>query len=589
MVKIEASVEISTYINRHPNTKTTIRTEEKRSKKGINYLSYEIGNPINISRVSYGELTKQASSYVKISEKLCDIYQRDQLFRKLVNILILRFENEAIGSLVEDYPIATLTGVRFGTDTMIDQSGDFKTVEMNLGPVGGPPEAIRVEETQNNIVFPISADEYTDYFIAGLDTFYRKSCEVFGKEPKSLETRHLAIVENDEWTPGNFIILDLFRRKNIDIEIAPREAFVYDNKTNVLKLVTGNSEKIIDQLILYFHLQDDFNSQIPEQAGDIVRAISNKAVIAETSMLPLIVLASKSMAGLISQIANEPDGYFARRWNLDKSDLEAVRNMFPRTYHWRRRTFSAMEKKGLNRFDLLKNLKEQKLIPKSTRTNLFAGMGVYGTDNKKGRKGYEEFYQALKDEVFTALTRNGTAEYVFSNLFSENFIPMLEAYMFQNDPKGLVNNKNRKTANISCVLKAVKHGLVDELAGLNLTKLQLDNIQSLHDRLVNSHFNGQSEVEEFFIDLSSLLMESLGIDVNLGNKNRIMKGLICYASTYIILPFVLQEKIEPSTPNELRTSGFVVNPPHNIVPIISTLRRSEVEGGLRSVHIMLPK
>ncbi|RJQ26952.1 hypothetical protein C4577_02460 [Candidatus Parcubacteria bacterium] len=586
MRRIEANEEIRICIEKYPHTRTTARTQERISKKGPDYLNFEIGAPLDMPRPEYEELTNQATACIRIYEKLCDIYQNDPSFKRLVKVLVLQFENRDIASMVEDYPIATLTGVRFGTDTMVDINGSFKTTEMNLGPVGGPPEAIRAEETQKDIEFPISATAYTDFFISSLDNFYKKSCETCGINPKPLEERKLAIVENDEWTTGNFIILDLLRRKNIQIDIAPREAFVYDDKENVLRLNTGDSNEIVDQLVLYFHLQDDFDSKDPAQAGNIVRAISNKAVVAETSVLPLIVFASKAMAGLISQIANNPDGLLSRRWNLNMDDLEAIKDMFPKTYHWRRKTFLKMEDEGLNRFDLLNYLKEHKLIPKSARSNYFAGMGVYGTDNKKGRKGYEEFYQALREEVFSLLIKR--SPHILSKLFDEKFIPMLEEYIYPNDPNGL-NKKDDKNTNIYYSIDALKYGHNDKLSALNLTKAQLESIQSLHNRINISHFNDQPEVEKFFMDLSAVLMEGLGVDINSGNRNRILKGLICYLSTYMILPFVMQKKIEPSIPNEYRSGGFVVNPPEKIVTMVSTLKRPEIQGDLKSVHVILPK
>ncbi len=569
---IEEKERIRLHTKLYPYTRTTLQTELKIERKGPDYLSYAVGDLIGMDSERYSDLDNQTRAYIRICETLCGAYAKSGDFTRLAKALVLRYESKAIQHLVENYPLATLSGIRFGTDTMIDQNGDFKTVEVNLGPVGGPPEAIKAQTFFNSESFPVSSSDYVTHFIHSLDSFYKKACDAMTVDPKPLKERQLVIVENDEWTPGNFIWLDLLREKGVNVEIAPREALVYDEKTNKLNLETGSDKKSVDQVILYFHLQDDIKNNSEEEPGDIVISLINNGTIVESSPFPLIVLASKSIAGLISQMANDSDGMLAQRLVINREDLEAVRDMFPKTYHWRRSFFKQMEEDGFSRTDLLDYLKSKNLILKSARTNLFAGMGVFGSDNKEGRMGYDDFFQSLKEEVYKRLVREGIGNYFSFFLWDDFVTSMIE--------NGSIDNPTQ----FRQILHILKNGSDPEIESLKnvIPEINIESFRKVVKFLHQPKFANTENAGTFFRELAMTL------NIN-GDTNKLTDKILSYISTFMLLPFVLQEKINPSESTELRVSGFVGENPNDIASMISILKRPEREGDLKSVHIIVPK
>lgn len=566
---IEEKERVNSYSRLYPHTRTTIQTETKIAKRGSDYLTYAVGDPIEMDAERYTNLDSQARAYISICEALCNASINYKGFSRLAKALVLRYESDAMQELAEEYPLATLSGIRFGTDTMIDQNGNFKTVEVNLGPVGGPPEAIKVQTFFNSDSFPVSSNDYVTHFIHSLDSFYQKACHAMAVDPKPLEERQLVIVENDEWTPGNFIWLDLLREKGINVEIVPREALIYDEKTNKLNLEAGSDKKSVDQVILYFHLQDDINKN-SEEPGDIVLSLINKGTVVESSPLPLIVLASKSIACLVSQIAQEPDGRLAQKLGLNRDDLEIVRNMFPKTSHWRRNFFKQMDKDGFARTDLLDYLKSRKLILKSVRTNLFAGVGVFGTDNKTGRKGYDDFFQSLKEEVYKRLVKEGIGKY-FAFVLRDDFMTS----MINN---GSIDNPVKFQQIILALINRLDIETIQNVT----PEINAESYQKVSTLLQQPEFANEEEAATFFREFAMILNMY-------GDVNNLSDKILSYISTFMLLPFVLQERINTSDSTELRVSGFVGENSNDVLSMISTLKRPEKEGELKSVHVIVPK
>lgn len=568
---IEEKERIRQHARLYPNTRTTFQTELKIDRRGPDYLSYSVGELIEMDPEKYSGLNNQTRAYIRICETLCGAYTKGGDFPRLAKALVLNYESEAVQHLVENYPLATLSGIRFGTDTMVDQNGDFKTVEVNLGPVGGPPEAIKAQTFFYREPFPISSSDYVAHFIHSLDSFYIKACNAMEVDPKPLEERQLAIVENDEWTPGNFIWLDLLRERGINIEIVPKEALTYDKNTNKINLETGAGGKNIDQIILYFHLQEDTRNN-SEEPGDIVTALLNNGTVVESSPLPLIILASKSIAALISQMANDPDGMLAKRFEINPDDLKAVRDMFPKSYHWRRNFFIQMEEEGFSRTDLLGYLASKKLILKSARTNLFAGMGVFGSDNKDGRMGYDDFLQSLKDEIYKRLSREGIEKY-FSFFLRDEFAASM-----------IANEKSGNILQAKQILQALQNGSDTEIERLRsvIPEIDVKSFQKVVRAIHQPNFSNAADIEAFFRDLTTCL------NIN-GDIDKLTDKILSYLSTFMLLPFVLQEKIVTSDPTEFRVSGFVGENPNDIASMISTLKRPKREGELKSVHVIVPK
>ncbi len=435
---IEATADINRYIQKYPNTRATKITLVRREKKRSTYIDYAVGEPLVVKPKHYRLLTQQITAYLNICNKLCEMYFKNEEFKEFVYRTILRFESNHIIELVENDPVATLSGVRFGSDIMVDQKNRFISVEVNLGPAGGPPEGIKAMIYSDSMPISFSPDTYVNHFINSIRSYYEKACKATNKIPKTLKNWHLVIVENDEWTPGNFIYLELLKKMGLNIHIAPKEALLYDEQKNILTLQVENILQEIDTLILFFHIQDDIqidNRNENEIPGHLIKALKNKAVFLETSLFPLIILASKSIAGLISQLANNPDGELSKKLKLNKRDLAQVKDMFPSTYHWKKEIFTQMEKTDFSKFEALAYLNTQKLVVKSTITRFFAGQGVYGADHKKGRKGYKELYEELEQQIVNILLK-GKQHNVLRILTTNNFRNEFEKFI-KKQPKNI--------------------------------------------------------------------------------------------------------------------------------------------------------
>lgn len=554
MKYIQATKKINKYIKEYPNTRATKATMVKRQIKGVNYADYEIGTALMLEKEKYEFLAKQLKSYIGICEQLCYGYDHDRLFRALVKKLVLNFEDKYITQLIEDYPLATMSGCRFGTDTMIDIKGNFKAVEVNLGPPGGPPESIKIEEIYNKTRFAISPETYISHFMFSLDSYYRKACYVTGITPKPFKKRHYVIVENAEWTPGNFIYLELLRKNGMNINITPMDALKYNEKENTLTLKVDDKNLQVDVAILYCHLQDDYTDN--GDPGDLIKALHNKAVFADTSIFPIVVLASKSMAGLISQMARDPNNFWSKRLMIKKSDLLLVKDMFPITYHWEPSLFKKLENEGLNRFRLIEFLVSRKYIVKSTDSRYFAGQGVFGTDHKKGRKGYPELVENLERTVAKVIMSQNNIK-VLQNLITNKFIFKYSTY-------------------------AMGKNVIDKKKVIVFQK-------KLHTKLKDFPFVKDNDVHKFIRIIAVSFLEAIST-ISPPEKTiiTIMNEIISYVSTYLLLPYVLQEKIISEIPYELRVSGFIGDTIENHLSIISSLKPLSPNGKNRPLHVYIP-
>lgn len=554
MKYIQATKEINKYIKKYPNARATKATIAKRQIKGVNYADYEIGIPLMLEKEKYEFLAKQLKSYINICEQLCYGYNHDRLFRALVKKLVLNFEDKYIAHLIENYPLATMSGCRFGTDTMIDTRGNFKTVEVNLGPPGGPPESIKIEEIYNKARFAISPETYINHFIFSLDFYYRKVCYAAGITQKPFKKRHYVIVENAEWTPGNFIYLDLLRENGMNINIAPMDAFKYNEKENTLTLKVDDKNLQVDVVILYCHLQDDYREN--GDPGDLIKALHNKAVFADTSIFPIVVLASKSMAGLISQMARDPNNFWPKRLMIKKSDLLLVKDMFPITHHWEPSLFKKLENEGLNKFRIIEFLTSQKYIVKSTDSRYFAGQGVFGADHKKGRKGYAELVENLGHTVTKVIMSQNNIK-VLQHLITNKFIFKYSTY-------------------------AMGKNVIDRKKAIVFQK-------KLYAKLKNFSFVKDNDVHKFIRIIAVSLLEIMS-EIRPPKKTitTIVSEIINYVSTYLLLPYVLQEKIISEIPYELRVSGFIGDTIENHLSIISSLKPLSPNGKNRPLHVYIP-
>lgn len=592
MKTIESHDAISSSINLYPNTRSSAEAQKFITAKGIGYGDYIVGEPLKIEDKMYGLLTAQVRSYLNICERITDVYLKDPIFRRYVRALVLQFEDPSIKELVENYPIATISGVRFGTDTIITEDGDLKTTEVNLGPVGGPPEAIKAQRLSEDTALPISSNLLVDHFIHSVNAYYSKACEAIGIEPKPFDQRYVVYVENDGWFPGSYSIVNDLRVAGMNITIAPKEALKYDEMRNTLNLVDGSKTQPVDQVILYFHLQEDLSQSTHEQAdreyGHIIKALQNHAVVAETSTLPLIVLASKSIAGLISQMANDPEGLLARRLNIDSKDIDQVKDMFPTTFHWRSRYFDRQEEHTINRFNLPDFFSLQGFIVKNTRTDLYGGHGVFGSD-KPGKNSYEALSEDLKKEVINSLTTN-TKQAVLRGLTRRAFFDALQTYI-TSEPRFTKSTPHTDTVlseHLNLISIMLRHGIDDITSHqLRLNEVNTKRLRNLHQKIHGTPFIDLQDVYRFFEDFAELIAAGGHIKTSDRNISALVNGLIHYLSTEMVLPYVIQQKVKKHATNELRTSGFVGSQALNHVSMISTLKFTNEPK--RSLHLIIPQ
>lgn len=593
MRTIESHGAINNSINLYPNARSSTEAQKFITAKGIGYGDYVVGEPLKIEDKVHGLLTTQVKSYLNICDRIADVYLEDPIFRRYVRALVLQFEDPSIRELVENYPITTLSGVRFGTDTIITENGDLKTSEVNLGPVGGPPEAIKAQRLLGNIASPISSDLLVDHFLHSVNTYYSKACEAIGIEPKPFDQRHVVYVENDGWFPGSYSIVNDLRIAGMNITIAPKEALKYDEMRNTLNLVDDSKTQSVDQVILYFHLQEDLPQTTHEKAdreySHIIKALQNHAVVAETSMLPLLVLASKSIAGLISQMANDPEGLLACRLNIDSKDMNQVKDMFPTTFQWRSKFF---DKQGdtLNRFNVLDFFSLQGFIVKNTRTDLYGGQGVFGSD-KPGKNSYEVLNEDLKKEVINSLATN-TKHVALRGLTRRAFFDSLQTYI-TNEPKfteptPLTNTVLSEHLNlISTMLLSGIDDITSHQLGLN--KENIKGLRILYQKVHGAPFIDSQDVYRFFEDFAELIAAGCHIKNSDRNISALANGLISYLSTEMVLPYAIQQKVKRGTMGEVRTSGFVGDQSLNHVSIISTLKPSNEREGTLALHLVIPQ
>jgi hypothetical protein len=552
MRSIEASRAIEDFMRQFPDCRATRESEKMIAKDGITYGAFVVGKPLILANERYSFLTDQSTAYLNICEQLAETYTKDPHLRTIIRKLVLQFEEPVIQTLVEEYPITTLGGVRFGTDIMVKDDGSYKTAEVNLGPVGGLSENISCQKLQTEEDFPICGNLYLDHFIWSMHSYYLKACSVMGIVPKPFKDKQVVYVENDGWFPGSFDIVDNLKKAGVNIDIVPRESLIYDSEKNEMHFMKDGEKKTIDQMILYFHIQEDLpneNATITNN-GHIIAAIKNQAVIAETSVFPLIVLASKSVSCLISQIADNPEGILARRIGIDKKDLLKIKDMFTRTYNWRRSFFRSLSQN--EKFNLVGYFATNNYILKSTRTDSYGGEGVFGAGNR-GRKSYEDFYKSLKLEIGKVFILN-TDKNLLSNLINKTFLSDIQKYLNENYRQ---TNEVKENPNPTSIL--------------DLLDLNNQERNDMREKLRNGIFKNNAEFDNFINDFACLLATLNGLEHN-ENIDLIKNNIISYLSTKLILPYIIQEKVLREVSDELRISGSVADHPSNNMSLLSSIK-----------------
>lgn len=565
---IEANESILNAISTYPNTRSSGEALNMIAEKGVGYGDLEVTSPTPLDNYKYDFLGAQISTYLKIGEKLSEVYLIDSQFRMYIKKLVLQFEDPRIESSVENYPLTTLTGARFATDSMITDGEEYKTTEVNIGPVGGPAENIAAQELLDDEKFPIDREIYLDHYIWSLNAYYLKACEAMGITPKSFKDRHIVYVENDGWFPGSFKLVDALKKAGMNITIAPKEALLYREDKNVLNLLDDDKEIPVDQILLYFHLQEDIEPGSEKNRGDIIKSLANQAVIADTSLFPLIVLASKSISGLISQMANEPNGLLAQRLGINKDDLLKIADMFPKTYHWRRNFFTEYNLDSQSKFSLSEFFSENELVIKSSRTDSYGGKGVFGAEHR-GKNSYNEFYESLKKEVELTLSKN----------IDPKALRFLKNLAFINEFKIFLSKNELIDSDVNTVLEVLFQEEPGALGDqkyeeFNLRLEDLEKIRNVITKIKYSQFVDSEDVDVFLNDYIDLLILDNHGRIKHDTYKKIKDAIISHIASEMILPYVIQKKVITSRSDELRVSGFIGENVENHTQLYSGIRIS---------------
>lgn len=569
MKKIESPDSIRHAISTFPNSRATRDAQQLIDSKGTEFGSYLVEKPLYLDNEKYLHLTRQLTSYFRVCEKLAESYTHDQHIRSYIQGLVLQFEDPQIQKLVKEYPLTTLNGARFGTDTMSKDDGMFTTAEVNIGPVGGPAENIAAQKLLDDD-FPISGDLYLDHFIWSLHSYYLRACNTMGITPKAFKERQLVYVENNGWFPGSFDMVNYLKTAGVNITILPREELIYEPKTNSMYFTDGGEKVKVDQLVLYFHLQEDLPGNQADKAehtdGQILQALDSHAVVADTSMFPLLVLASKSIGALISQMADEPDGLLAQRLGVDTQDLIQVKDMFANTYHWRTKFFSSLTPK--ERFNIDNYLATNNLIIKSTRTDLYGGQGIFGAGNR-GKRDYHELYDDIKVEIGKKVIQRHDSK-ILTRLVDQTVLSNLQSCVVEQDA-----NTSSSETDITALLDSIISGGFRSVNGestFSLNPSEIEKASYVYETLQAGSVDSAIKFNRFINDFAYLVTRGLGVEPSEKNVGNITNNLISYLSTCMVLPYVIQERVVRETKDELRISGFIADKPENNVALFSTIK-----------------
>jgi hypothetical protein len=321
---LEYPEEVEAIQSAYPDSRAT-REHLARLAMGNDYSRTAIEPPFRMEMEGYRQLTYQTEAILRIYEKIAAQYLSDSLLRRYVDAALLQFEKPAVRELVENYPLATSMGSQYASDVLLSDEGPM-TVEINVGPVGGPPDIAAAQRRYPDIRFPLETDLIIDHICHSVGCYYEQACESIGCNAVPFAEREVVYVENDGYYSGSFGLVEGLRERGMKIQLLPREALYQDPKDRRLKV--KGSDISVDQIILDYHLQED-----PDI--DIARAISEKRVVAESSPFAQIVLGSKVMLGIVSQLVTDPDGVLARRLGLEPDELTDLEGFLPPTHQWR--------------------------------------------------------------------------------------------------------------------------------------------------------------------------------------------------------------------------------------------------------------
>ena len=222
----------------YPTARTTLEDDRRQSGRKVDYAVFGVAEPIEIPQSQYELLVhRQMGAYLRVCRVIAEQYQTNRSLMTYIDKVFLRFEQDEMRTLVQNYPVSVIKGAQFASDiifgqTIADESLGYKTLEVNFGPVGGISEGARGQTFFPDTNFPLSPEAIMIQVFNGTNEYYCHACNQLGINQKPLSDRTVVYVENDGWFPGSVDMVKGLKALGMNIVIAPREALSYDPETN---------------------------------------------------------------------------------------------------------------------------------------------------------------------------------------------------------------------------------------------------------------------------------------------------------------------------------------------------------------------
>lgn len=521
-------------------------TFETKKREGVDRGYSKFGYSDAIESAEFPETVGAMEGYIRICRCIAKAYENDDKFKEYIRLLFLQFEKPEIQDLVKKEINPSLSGVQFASD-MVGK----KMVEVNFGPVGGVPEQALVQDALKDKVFPISADTMFMYLYKALDTRYLEYCKTLGIDPIPMSERKICYVEDDGFYPGSIKLVDELKKLGLNIEVCPKEALALDPSSGKLLL---NGREVVDQLILDFHLQKD-------PKGDIVKAILEGRLCAESSMFASIVLGSKATFGIISTLIQNRSHPLIKRLGINLEDLDLLEDSVTPTYNFSTKFFKNF---GINRFDMFSGLRNLGYVAKVTSGGLYGGRGNYDLGDDKD---LNRFIKDLRDSTLHSLCVRVKGSESPANEVENGFNTLLSEKVF----------------NDVCDYLEVEISQRSELRENVIKDLTLGSIYQ--DLNISGGLSKRS-LKDLFRKFSKTLLLSLNRSSNEGEVGNLANKIIDYISTYMVHPIVLQPRIKSHVGFETRVSGVVVDSSSTMSVVQGARPGSSVEN--ESIKVMFP-
>lgn len=285
-------------------------------------------------------------------------------------------------------------------------------------------------------------------------------------------------------------------------------------------------------------------------------------------------------------MADNSEGFLARRIGANQQDLARVKDMFTTTHHWRRNFFRSLS--NSDKFSLPNFFSANNFIVKSTRTDSYEGEGVFEAGNR-GKKDYQQLYDNLRLEIGRVIVSTKD-ENLLSKLVDEIFLADFKTYLKNQDRFEKLDKKNFINPTLLNIL-SVANAAIDYdkfINQLGLDHSSLAKICNIRERIQDGKFNSIAEFDHFINNYTYLLAVGTKIELSDENLDLLRNNIISYFSTRLILPYVIQEKVIRESSDELRLSGFVADHSSNNVTLLSKIKVSESQTPAITLFPIIP-